>query len=37
MVHSLSQQVYAAQPEGGPGESEGPEDDDTVEGEFREV
>jgi molecular chaperone DnaK len=37
MVHSLSQQVYAAQPEGGSGESEGPEDDDTVEGEFREV
>jgi molecular chaperone DnaK len=37
MVHSLSQQVYAAQPEGGPSEQEGPEDDDTVEGEFREV
>ncbi len=37
MVHSLSQQVYAAQPEGGPSGPEGPEDDDTVEGEFREV
>jgi len=37
MVHSLSQQVYATQPEGGPGESEGSEPDDTVEGEFREV
>lgn len=36
MVHSLSQQVYAAQPEG-PGGGEGPPDDDTVEGEFREV
>jgi molecular chaperone DnaK len=37
MVHSLSQQVYAAQPEGGSGGSKGPEGDDTVEGEFREV
>jgi molecular chaperone DnaK len=37
MVHSLSQQVYAAQPEGGPRAQAGPEDDDTVEGEFREV
>jgi len=36
MVHSLSQQVYATQPEG-PGGPEGPEPDDTVEGEFREV
>jgi molecular chaperone DnaK len=37
MVHSLSQQMYAAQPEGGPGEPERPKPDDTVEGEFREV
>jgi molecular chaperone DnaK len=42
MVHSLSQQVYATQPEGGPrpgetGGSQGPEPDDTVEGDFREV
>jgi len=37
MVHSLSQQVYAAQPEGGPDESEGPGPDDTVEGDFLEV
>jgi molecular chaperone DnaK len=39
MVHSLSQQVYAAQPEGGPSGPEGRQgpDDDTVEGEFREV
>ncbi|HET9591047.1 MAG TPA: Hsp70 family protein, partial [Anaerolineales bacterium] len=36
MVHSLSQQVRAAQPEG-PGREEGPPDDDTVEGEVREV
>jgi molecular chaperone DnaK len=36
MVHSLSQQVYAAQPEG-PGGQEGPLPDDTVEGDFREV
>ena len=36
MVHSLGQQVYAAQPEG-PGGQEGPPPDDTVEGDFREV
>jgi molecular chaperone DnaK len=36
MVHSLAQQVYAAQPEG-PGGQEGPPPDDTVEGDFREV
>lgn len=37
MVHSLSQQAYAAQPEGGSAGQGGPEPDDTVEGEFREV
>ena len=36
MVHSLGQQVYAAQPEG-PGGQEGPPPNDTVEGDFREV
>jgi molecular chaperone DnaK len=36
MVHSLGQQVHAAQPEG-PGGQEGPPPDDTVEGDFREV
>jgi molecular chaperone DnaK len=36
MVHSLSQQVYATQPEG-PGGQEGSPPDDTVEGDFREV
>lgn len=36
MVHSLAQQVYAAQPEG-PAGQEGPPPDDTVEGDFREV
>ena len=38
MVHSLSQQVRAAETAGGPGGQENPpSDDDTVEGEFREV
>ena len=38
MVHSLGQQVYAAQPQPeGPGGQEGPPPDDTVEGDFREV
>jgi len=38
MVHSLGQQVHAAQPQPeGPGGQEGPPPDDTVEGDFREV
>ena len=38
MVHSLGQQVHAAQPQPeGPGGQEGPPPDDTVEGNFREV
>jgi molecular chaperone DnaK len=38
MVHSLGQQVRATETAGGPGgEDNPPSDDDTVEGEFREV
>jgi molecular chaperone DnaK len=40
MVHSLSQQVYATQAEGAPVGGQGgtpPQDEGTVEGEFREV
>jgi len=38
MVHSLGQQVRAAETSGGPGgENNPPSGDDTVEGEFREV
>ena len=38
MVHSLGQQVRAAETAGGPsGQEEPPSGDDTVEGEFREV